>query len=231
MKNNLDLCFLVETWIKEDDTITSTRLCPDGYKSLSIPRHDKVGGGIAIIYKSKFNISIDAGQPHKTIESTCFSVSTGNRIVNFIAIFKLLDSNMLGLCKEFTDLLENYISLSGELLLLGDINIAINKPFDAEPATFLDILDSFNLVNRVDKPTHRLSNTLDITIHDADSNTASKIKVDRLFSVHNIVLFNIVTLSTATTSKVQAYRKYKDINPNAFMKDIWKSLLDKPPGP
>ena len=58
-----------------------------------------------------------------------------------------------------------------------------------------------------------------------------KIKVDRLFSDHNIVLFDIATLSTITTSKVQAYRKYKDMNPNAFMKDFWKSLLNKPPGP
>ena len=127
--------------MKENDIITSTRLCPNGYKLLSIPRHDKVGGGIAIIYKIKFNVS-------KTMESTCFSVSTGNKIVNLIVIYRLLDSNILEFCNEFTDLLENHINSSGELLLLGDFNITINKPFDAEPATFLDILDSFNLANR-----------------------------------------------------------------------------------
>ena len=122
---------------------TYIRLCPNGYKSLSIPRHDKVGGCIAIIYKSKFNISIAVGQPYKTMESTCFSINTGIRIVNLIAIYRPLDSNILEFCNELTDLLENYINSSGELLLLGDFNIAINKPFDAEPATFLDILDQF----------------------------------------------------------------------------------------
>ena len=59
--NNLDLYVLTEIWLKEDDTITSTRLCPDGYKSLSIPRHDKVGEGIAIIHKGKVNISKSHG--------------------------------------------------------------------------------------------------------------------------------------------------------------------------
>ena len=54
VNTNLDLGVLMETWIKEGDTITSTRLCPDGYKS-SIPRHDRVDGGMAIIYKGKFN--------------------------------------------------------------------------------------------------------------------------------------------------------------------------------
>ena len=31
--NNLDVCVLTETWIKEDDNITDTRQCPKGYKS------------------------------------------------------------------------------------------------------------------------------------------------------------------------------------------------------
>ena len=124
------------------------------------------------------------------------------------------------LCNEFTNLLESHINSSGELLLLGYFNIAINKPFDAGPATFLDLLNSFNLVNQVEKPIHRLSNTLDLIIHDADSNIIPRTKVGRLFSDHNIVLFYIATPSTTTTSKVQAYRKYKDINPNAFMKDV-----------
>ena len=94
VSNNLDLCILTETWIKEGDTITPTRLCPSGYKSLSISRHDKVGSGIAIVYKSKFNISIARGQPFKTIESTCFSVNTGNRLINLITIYRPPDSNV-----------------------------------------------------------------------------------------------------------------------------------------
>ena len=35
--NNIDLCALTETWIREDDTITPLELCPPGYKSTSIP--------------------------------------------------------------------------------------------------------------------------------------------------------------------------------------------------
>ena len=88
---------------------------------------------------------------------------------------------------------ENNINSSGELVLPGDFNIAINKPFNAEPATFFDILDSFNLVNKVDKPTHRLSNTLNLIIHDADSDIVPRTKVDRLSSYHNFELFDITT--------------------------------------
>ena len=50
--NNLDLCILTETWIREDDTTTPGRLCPSGYKALSISRHGRTGGGIAIALTS-----------------------------------------------------------------------------------------------------------------------------------------------------------------------------------
>ena len=145
VNNNLDLCILTETWIKECDTITPTRLFPNGYKSLSISRQDRVGGGIAIVYKSELNISIARGQPLKTMESSCFSISTGNRLINLITIYRPPDSNVLEFCNELAKLLETNINSSRELTLLGDFNIAVNKPSDAEPATFLDILDSFNV--------------------------------------------------------------------------------------
>ena len=126
IRNNLDLCILTETWIKESDTVDPTRLCPNGYKSFSISRQDKVGGGVAI-------------------------------------------------------------------------NIAVNEPSDARLATFLDVLDSFNLVNKVDKPTHRLANTLDLIILDANSSTIPRVKVDQLFSDHNIILFDMALPHTITS--------------------------------
>ena len=120
---------------------------------------------------SSIRVNLTSAKPQvnhtKTMESTCFSVNTGNRTVHLIAIYRPPDSNIMEFCNEFINLLENNINSSGELVLLGDFNIAINKPLGAGLATFLDILDSFNLVNKVEKPMHRLSNTLDLIIHDA----------------------------------------------------------------
>ena len=231
VNKSLDLCILTKTWIKECDTITPTRLCPNGYKSLSISRQDRVGGGIAIVYRNDLNISIARSQPFKTMELSCFSISTGNRLINLITIYRPFDSNVLEFCNEFAKLLETNINLSRELILLGDFNIAVNKPLDAGPASFLDVLHSFNLINRVDKPTHRLCNTLDLIIHDADSTIIPKIKVDRLFSDHNIILFDISLPHTITTSKIKIYRKFNSINPDVFMKDIRELSLIKPTSP
>ena len=144
VNNNLDLCILTKTWIKEGDTITPTRLYPNGYKSLSISRQDNVGGGIAIVYKHKLNISISRDEPYKTMELSSFIISTGNRQIKPITIYRPPGTNVLEFCNELANLLKTKINSSGELILLGDFNIAVNKPFDAGLATFPDVLDGFN---------------------------------------------------------------------------------------
>ena len=85
---------------------------------------------------------------------------------------------------------------------MGDFNIAVNKPSDPDPSTFLDTLDSFNLVNKIEEPTHQLSNTLDLIIHNADSNTVPSTKVGRLFSDHHMVFFRVAYQSVAKTSRI-----------------------------
>ena len=230
VNNNLDLCILTETWIREDDTITPTRLCPNGYKSYSISRKDRVGGGIAVVYKSGLNISITSSGTFKTMELSSFIISTRNKQINLIIIYRPPDTNTLEFCRELANLLETNINSSGEMVLLGDFNIAVNKPLETGPATFLDVLNSFNLINKVDKPTHRLANTLDLIIQDANSSIISRIKVDRLLSDHNIIFFDISLPHTIITSKVKVYRKLKSINPNAFIKDIEEYRLNEPIG-
>ena len=189
-----------------------------------------MGGGIAIVYKSELNISSPRDEPYKTMESSSFIISTGNKQLNLTAIYRPPNTNVLEFCSELASLLENNINSSSELLLLGDFNIAVNKPSDSGPAAFLDVLDSFNLINKVTEPTHRLANTLDLIILDANSNTIPRVTVDWLFSDHNIILFDVLLPHTTTTPEVKVYRKTKNISPEAFIRDIGEFCLHKPLG-
>ena len=51
--NNNNFCALTETRIKEEDMLTLNRMCTKGYDSISIPRSDKAGGGLAVAYKKR----------------------------------------------------------------------------------------------------------------------------------------------------------------------------------
>ena len=158
MTNNLDVCVLTETWIKEDDNVTPVRLCPNGYKSLPISRLHRTGGGITIVFKKDLNVTKACTTTYTTMEMATFWININNCVINLVSIYRPPDTNILDFCHEFTDILEQHINQSGELVLTGDFNIAVNKPFDPDPSTFLDTLDSFNLVNKIDEPTHQLSN-------------------------------------------------------------------------
>ena len=56
--NNYDLCALMETWIKEDDSLTGHRMCPPGYNVTSVPRTNCTGGGIAIVHKTGLSVTL-----------------------------------------------------------------------------------------------------------------------------------------------------------------------------
>ena len=55
--NNTDLCILTETWFKNEDSIwlQGCKHNKNGWKISSIHREDRTGGGIALVYKSKYN--------------------------------------------------------------------------------------------------------------------------------------------------------------------------------
>ena len=54
--------------------------------------------------------------------------------------------------------------------------------------------------------------------------------MDRLFSDHKIIFFDISVPHTITISKVKVYRKHKNINLEVFIKDIGEFCLGKPTG-
>ena len=41
--NKVDICSLIETWIREDDTTTVSQICPPGYKAISVPKIKQTG--------------------------------------------------------------------------------------------------------------------------------------------------------------------------------------------
>ena len=167
---------------------------------------------------------------HITMEMATFWININNHVINLVTIYRLPDNNILDFCCEFTDILEQHINQSGELVLRGDFNNAINKPSDSDPSTFLDPLDSFNVVYKIEEPKYQLSNTLDLFIHNADSNIVPSTKVGRLFSDHHMVFFRVAYQSLAKTSRIQVYRKYISIDHSAFSCDILKELKENPPG-
>ena len=59
-QNKVDICAPTETWIKSDDTITISSMCPQGYTAISVPRKDKKGGGIGWVHCNTHKLKLNS---------------------------------------------------------------------------------------------------------------------------------------------------------------------------
>ena len=83
---NVDICALTETWLKEDDAITPIEMCPAGYASLLVPRTDRSGGG----FRKDLDIKQSTVYKFSSMECTDFSVKLPGLSINLAVITDLL---------------------------------------------------------------------------------------------------------------------------------------------
>ena len=67
--------------------------------------------------------------------------------------------------QEFTELLSHSMSKYDKILILVDFNIHVCCPPQTFVSDFMDILESFNLTQAVQEPTHSKGHILDLILH------------------------------------------------------------------
>ena len=94
IQSHLDLFALTETWIRDDDTLTETQICPPGYKAVSIPHAGRIGVGIALIYCDSLQVKRDTTYSFQTMECTNFNLSLQGKPLHLAIIYRLPRSNI-----------------------------------------------------------------------------------------------------------------------------------------
>ena len=224
IENNFTLCALTETWIRQDDDVTSVQLCPPGFNVISISRKDKTEGGIAVVYRDTISERSRATHSYSSMECSSFSVDLHMSTINLSVIYRPPNSSVLAFAMNFLDLLENNINEKGRLLLLGDFNIPMNNPDSPDASIIKDVLDSLGLQNHIRFPTHRLHNALYLIITEHQENFIRKLNQGRLFSDHHLIDFEIAFTSTSMGQKISTFRKIKSIDHIAFTKNVQHQL-------
>ena len=143
VKNRIDICSLTEAWIRDDDTAAETQICPPDYKAISVPRSNRQGGGIAIVYRYFITIQRSNTYDYTTMECSDFAVSLPGLSLNMAVIYRPPDKSVRSFVSDFLDYMERNINSTGKLLLMDDFNIHINDPESTDANTFLDVLGQF----------------------------------------------------------------------------------------
>ena len=121
---------------------------------------------------------------------------------------------------EISDLLTTLCTTSANIIILGDLNIHVDTPSCHFAADFLQLLDSLNLQQHVDVPTHSRGHILDLVITNS-SPIRNILVYDLGVSDHKVVSMKLPFPSNHFKPKRQIhFRNLKDINADALTPDL-----------
>lgn len=238
--HNIDALCLTETWL-HPDTLPATinSLLPPSFSFSHCPRPQGGGGGVGFIFNSKLSAKNVILPKYTSFEIQCLSLTVTNESLGtrpasittapyiLLNIYRPPLLSKTTFISEFTSLLEDFISSPSELIITGDFNLHVDDPTAPYVASFLDLLDTFNLTQHISFPTHDSGHTLDLFITRSSSTLLSS--VDHTFSPisdHRVLLS---TLAIPTKSRLPRITKQtratNSINIADFSYDVLTSCL------
>ena len=124
------------------------------------------GGGIAVIYNNRFTAKrIEFEVKPATFEVLgCIIRSSSINNVYVVVYRPACDKPTDELFAELTALLEIVVIYRSQYIITGDFNAHVNDPEDLLARRFLNLIESFDLVQSVTGLTQKNGNTLDLII-------------------------------------------------------------------
>ena len=202
-------------------------LCPTGYRVIHIPRSHSAGGGVGIIFKNSIRLNTSLTDQYHSFELMDFHLRMV-RCVRFLLVYRPPSLSTSLFLEEFSKLLEHITAdlRHKQLLIVVNFNIHVDNPNDATARQFLDVLDSFDLVQHVSEKTHANGHTLDLVISNAKDHFVNEVKTsDPVISDHLAVHSTLCLEKPKFVKKVVSSRKLRGIDMTSFRTDVEGSVL------
>ena len=129
--------------------------------------------------------------------------------------------------EEFSEYLEKLSCASGKVIILGDFN---NKKLDTSGFAykrFVDILETFDCVQHIDKPTHNSGHLLDYIITRKDSSGVSNLYVSDFISDHRALHVSLICSRAHPERKQIEVRSLKRIQCDVLEADFIGVNIDR----
>ena len=230
--NNIDICVITETFLKDYDNVTRNDITPLSYNFLDITRNNRPGGGIGLLFRDNFKLRISNSGTENSFEYVEWTFNSLNKSFLLVAIYRPPYSHnhpvtVNEFLEQFTTYLENIITTTHILIITGDFNIHVDNKNDNTSRKFSDILDTFSLINHINFQTHIHGHTLDLFItRNENEPFINNIKPLNYISDHRLFSVSLTTDISNTTTKIISYRRIKNINTNDLKSDILNSSIN-----
>ena len=171
VKNSIDLLLVTETWLRDNENddiwLDTQQLKMYGYNWENIPRKGRIGGGLLLIIRESYRLTKLDTIEQPSHESYCCRINIGKHDITLLGIYHPPVSSRNQVTDSiFVDLLAEQvcqiIATQNNMIILGDFNIHVNDPNNADSIFLLDAMSSMGFNQIVKSATHKSGNTLDL---------------------------------------------------------------------
>ena len=210
-----DVVFLTETWMEADKNDITAMIKSRGYKLLHnrrVDRKKEVGGGVGIMIKSTLTCKQLSSKAFSSFEHTMVNIKlTNNTKLLLVAIYRLQFIPPADFLSEFSEFLEMLCVMEQDWMISGDLNLHLETN-DHNVARLKDILETFNLTQFVQHPTHKLGHTLDCVLARQDSPHISHVESNNVsLSDHFMITFDVKADTKQCLSEISVLLTQKSL--------------------
>ena len=231
-----DVCFVQETFLRDGDNAKLAEIREYGWNILSNPRKYRSGGGIAMLYKNSIDLKCNTKvAKYKSFQVMESLLKTDKDLIRLVNIYrppytKKARFTECDFLEEFESYLKDLSQKQGDPILAGDFNFHMERPTDAYPKKFQQLLDDFLLHQHVPlQPTHDQGGTLDLILTHVsfkDKLQPPVIIPSSTRSDHFLVHFDVeLKPKVCEDLRFSSYRRFKDIDVDEFKTDLMNSEL------
>ena len=178
-ENNIKMCIVTETWLQNRDEdkawCDTSAFNSDNLVLHNINWEAHRGGDITLITKSNLTITFLVIDKPSSLEAAKWRVSLPGMNIALIVIYRPPYSinhpvTIAMFIDEFTKWIADQLTSDGNIFLLGDFNMQINRiDTDVDIKMFIDTMEALGIQQWVDFGTHHLGNTIDIVFTELAS--------------------------------------------------------------
>lgn len=226
--HDIDLLAVTETWLHGDnyDHYPVRDVCPVGYFFYHTPRLDMRGGGVGVVMKNTFNVTNHTNGTYHFFEHIELLCKLSTAPVHLVVLYCRPGVNISTFLDDFAYYLEYLSTSPGYLLPAGDFNIHVDCSDDNDAHKFLNLLESFNMMQHVTGATHSDDHTLDVVITRCDEQFVRDLRVhDPAISDHLAVMCKLLFVKPSYKRKEILFRNLKSIDMETFRRDLKDSDL------
>ena len=247
VSNDLDIFAVTESWMKgkgndKVERIYEHEILPKTHHMINMPRPDgRKGGGIAVFHRKELRIEVleSSGTSSKQFEYAVCLVKIDKVVIRLIVVYRPVPTkanklNKKLFWKDFENFIDKHACCSEEIIITGDLNFHLDKPSHPDTLHLNCLLEEYNLIQKIEEPTHSAGHTLDIFVIREDCDIITSYNIShaglcnddgKVINDHYAVHWSLSIIKLVPEIKEISFRNIKGIDYESMLFDISQSEL------